>query len=352
MTPTSTLTILGQSLRSMVRRWPVLLTLYGMSLFIVLPVVLAFRATLANAFLTSPVIERMFTEFDYTTYADFLSSQRGAVEFFQRTIGPFMFVSFFLHGLVGAGVVAAMAGEGTVADFLRATGRYLGRSFRLVIYAIVVGVIVILLWSFGIAAVWGAMTSGDTIESGYVTAAVIVVALFLLPVAILSLATEYSRVIIVREDRRQVLRTFFEGFRFVFQHPVRMIIQHGFILITMLVFVGLYWVVEAEVGMTTAGGILAMLAIQQVSVLARIGIRVWHTASAVALVDAITPEVPVAVAAPAPTLAASIVATPAPASAPITPASATAVKAAPRRRKPATATKKVVRKSVKRPRSR
>jgi hypothetical protein len=46
--------------------------------------------------------------------------------------------------------------------------------------------------------------------------------------------------------------------------------------------------------MTTAGGIVAMLFIQQVSIILRIGARAWHTSSAVALVDALTPEVPLA----------------------------------------------------------
>lgn len=292
MTPISTLTILGNSVRSLVRRWPVVLALYGMTFLLVLPVVLAFRATLASTFLGNPDVEGLVGGFDFTFYTDFMSSNRGAVDLFQKTAGPFVLVSIILHGIFGAGVVAAMAGEGTVAEFMKATGQYLGRSIRLVFYALALGVLFMAIWMFALTAVWGAMTSGPAIEPEYLTAAILVVALFLLPVAIVALATEYGRVLIVREDRRAVLSSLFEGFRFVFLHPVRMIFQHGAIFLMMAIFVLLYWLVEAEVGMTSVGGIFAMLLIQQASVVLRVGVRAWHTSSAVALVDALTPEVP------------------------------------------------------------
>lgn len=313
MTPTSTLTILGNSMRALVQRWPVLLTLYGMTFLLVLPVVLAFRATLASTFLANPDVEVLVGGFNFTIYTDFLSSNRGAVDLFQRTAGPFVLVSIILHGMFGAGVVVAMAGEGTVAEFMKATGQYLGRSIRLMFYAVAIGVLFLAIWTFALTAVWNAMTAGPAIEPQYLTAAVVVAVLFLLPVAVVSLATEYGRVLIVREDRRAVLVSLFEGFRFVFLHPVCMIVQHGVIFLAMAMFVALYWLIEAEVGMTSVGGIFAMLLIQQVSVILRVGVRMWHTSSAVALVDALTPEVPLsresapAVAPPAPAPAPEII---------------------------------------------
>jgi hypothetical protein len=294
MTPISTLTILGNSVRSLVRRWPVVLTLYGMTFLLVLPVVLAFRATLASSLLGNSDTERLIGGFDFTIYTDFMSSNRGAVDLFQRTAAPFVLVSIILHGIFGAGIVAAMSGEGRIAEFMKATGQYLGRSIRLVFYALAMGVLFLAIWTFGLTAVWDAMTSGPAVEPQYLTAAIVVVTLFLLPVAVVSLATEYARVMIVREDRRSVLISLLEGFRFVFLHPVRMFFQHGAIFLMMAIFVALYWLFEAEVGMTTAGGIVAMLFIQQVSIILRIGARAWHTSSAVALVDALTPEVPLA----------------------------------------------------------
>jgi hypothetical protein len=292
MTPISTMTILANSMRTLVRRWPVLLTLYGLTFLLVLPVVLAFRSTLASALLGNPDTERLLEGFSFTMYTDFMSSNRGAVDLFQRTAGPYVLVSIILHGIFGAGVVAAMAGEGSVAEFMKAAGLYLSRSIRLVLYAVTVGGLFLVIWAFALGAVWNAMTSGPAIEPQYLTAAIVVVSLFLLPVAVLSLATEYGRVMIVRENRRSVFVSLLEGFRFVFRHPVRMFFQHGVILLMMTVFVILYWLIEAEIGMTTVGGIVAMLLIQQASIILRVGVRAWHTASAVALVDALTPEVP------------------------------------------------------------
>lgn len=300
MTPTSTLTILGRSLRASLRRWPVWLSLYGVSLLIVLPVVLALRSTLASVFADSPAAQPMLGGFDHATYDDFMLANRSAIQFFTRTVGPFMFLSILVHGVFGAGIVAAMSGVGSVEEFFRATGRFLGRSIRLVLYALMLGAIVMGLWTFGIAAVWSAMTAGDAVESRYLTAAIVVAVLFLLPVAIISLATEYGRVFVVREDRRKVLVSLFEGFRFVFLHPIRMILQHGVIFLTMIAFVALYWLIDAEIGMTSAIGIMIMLIVQQLSVFLRVGLRVWQTSSAVALVDVLTPEVPLAAeAAPA-----------------------------------------------------
>jgi hypothetical protein len=96
-----------------------------------------------------------------------------------------------------------------------------------------------------------------------------------------------------------VVVSFLEGLQFVVQHPLRMMLQHGTILMVMVGFVLLYWLVEGEVGMTTSGGVVTMLFIQQISILLRISVRVWHTTSAVMLVDAVAPEVPNVPAAPA-----------------------------------------------------
>jgi hypothetical protein len=344
------LTILGQSLRSVVRRWPVALCLYGVTLLLVLPVVLALRATLAAALMPNPSAEQLIAGFDYTTFVDLMANHKGAIDFLLRSVGPFIFVTIVLHGVFGAGVVAAMAGEGTAAEFLGATGRYLGRSVRLVCYTLLLSLIVLLLWSFAIAAVWSAMTAGDTLEPQYLIAMILVAVLFTLPVAIISLATEYGRVLIVREDRRQVLKSLLEGFRFVFLHPLRMLLQHGSILLAMVLLILLYWAVEGEVGMTSVGGVLGMFLVQQISVFLRIGVRVWNTASAVALVDAVTPEVPELL--PVPAVVAPAVVQPAPpeiiqsAPLPVEPAPKQPV-----RRKTSAPARKPVRRPVRRPRS-
>ncbi len=302
MTPTSTLTILGRSLRALFQRWPVLLTIQAVGLLLVLPIVLAFRATLVEALGSSPVVERMFSGFDHATYDDFMASQKTAISLLLKTAGPFVFVSIIINSIFGAGVAVSMAGEGTVTEFLKATGRFLGRSLRLIVYSLALAVLVLLVWTLVVGGVWSVMTSGDMVESGYLFAVVVTALLILLPVAILSLATEYARIMIVRDDRTSVLKTLFEGFAFVFKHPLRMVAQHGTIAIVMLLLVLVYWLLENAIGMTSAAGVLAMLLIQQASIFGRVAVRGWHTASGVALVDVLTPEVPVAaVAVPLPT---------------------------------------------------
>jgi hypothetical protein len=347
MTPTSTLTILGQSLRTVLRRWPVLLTIQGLTVLLVLPVVLAFRSTLSYAFDESNVVERMLSGFDHITYEDFRAQQMWVVEFLRRTVGPLALVSTILHGVLGAGVVVAMAGEGTVAEFLKATGRFMTRSLRLVLYAVLIGGPFLLVWALAMASVWSVMTAGDAMESDYLWAAISVVVLFLLPVVILSLATEYGRVLIVREDRRQVFRSFMEGFVFVARHPVRMAAQHGTILAAMVLLVLVYWSIDQVVEMTSTAGILAMFVIQQASILARVGVRVWQTASAARLVDALTPEVPASVRTspePAPSVPVDVILGASHPAAPSKPAS--------RNRSTVRSTKRPARKPVRRPRGR
>jgi len=291
MTPTSSVRILGRSLRMLFQRWPVLLTVQGISFLLVLPVVLAFRATLANAFGTSPVLERMFLEFDHTTYADFMLGQQEAISFFRRTIGPLMLVSIIVHGMLGAGLAVSMAGEGTISEFLKATGRFLGRSFRLLLYAVLLGGSVMALWMIAVGILWSAMTSGNAVESDYLLALIVSGLLVLVPVAIISLSAEYGRILLVRGDRSKVFRALVDGFTFVVKHPLRMLVQHGFIVLNMLLLVVCYWIVEDVVGMTSVAGVLVMLFVQQSSVFGRIAMRGWHTSSGVALVDVLTPEV-------------------------------------------------------------
>lgn len=292
MTPTSTLTILGRSLQTLLQRWPVLLTLQAVGLLLVLPIVLAFRSTLVDAFGSSPVVERMFHGFDHLTYDDFMTSQKAAIAFFQKTVGPLVFVSILINSIFGAGLAVSMAGEGTVTEFLKATGRYLGRSLRLFVYALALGVLFIVVWSLVVGGIWSGMTSGDRVESEYLMAIIVTAFLIVLPVVVISLATEYARIMIVRDDRTAIAKTLFDGFAFIFMHPFRMLAQHGTIAIVMLLLVLAYWLVEDAIGMTSVTGVVAMLLIQQASIFGRVAVRSWHTASGVALVDALTPEVP------------------------------------------------------------
>lgn len=347
-TPSSySLVLRGGSLTA--QRWSIVLAIYLITLIIALPIAAAFRSSLIAVLGDGSAMSRMFSDFDYTVYDDFMRNSNHIVEVFTRMIFPIVLMSTIIHGLLAAGVASAIKGDATVGGFLRGTGVYLGRSAKLLSLFLILTVLVIGIWSIGLGFIWSAMTAGNVTESAYLWASIVVAGLFLIPIAVLSLALEYARIIMVRDELTGAFKAMGKGLAFVGQHPIRMIAMHGTLVLLMLAFIALYWLLEGFIGMTSVAGIVLVFILQQLSVVARVAVRAWHTASGVELASSLAEEPgSVAVMTSAPAEAAPA---PAPASAPVIAAApAVTVKRATRKvvRKPAAprrpAVKKVVRK--------
>lgn len=282
------------------KRWTVLLIIYLINLLLVLPIAWSFRSTLAAALGDSSVIGRMFTDFDFTVYDDFTRNSKEAIDVLTRMLFPLVIISTIIHALLGGGLAVSMKGEGTVREFMKGTGEYLGRSAKLLALFGLLSIIVFTVWTALLAILWSGLTSGNVVENGYILAAAVVVFLFLLPVAYLSLASEYARILTVRDELTGMFRAMGSGLSFVAMHPLRMIAMHGSLFLVIIVLVCVYLVLENFIGMTSAAGIIVVLLIQQASVFGRVAVRAWHTAAGVELAASLAPVAPAAPVEPAP----------------------------------------------------
>ena len=77
------------------------------------------------------------------------------------------------------------------------------------------------------------------------------------------------------------MKSAWNGLVMVVRHPIRMIMLHGSVFLTLVAAVLLYWIIEGVVEMTSAIGVIVMFVIQQVFILYRILTRVWNTANGV-----------------------------------------------------------------------
>jgi hypothetical protein len=89
---------------------------------------------------------------------------------------------------------------------------------------------------------------------------------------------DYARIKTVLEDRRNIFRAALDGLRFVVKHPLS-----SFGVYYLLFFLGVvlsvaYVLLKESIVQSSAGGVLLAFAVQQVFILALVGVRCWTLA--------------------------------------------------------------------------
>ena len=261
--------------------WRVLVALYCFNLILVLPLVLAFRATFAVLLGAFPAIEELFPGFNFMLYNDLTRTFGHAVSMVSASFFPVAVLSLILHAFLGMGLAHVLDAGGSIREFFSAVGSFAGRATRLLLIFLVAGGLLLVAWGFLCGTLFALMTSGQATEDTYLRGILVFVLLMGAALAVVSLGAEYARIFTVRENGRSMLRNAWRGVVFVVSHPVRIVSIHGFLLVSILISAVLYWFLESIVGMTSTVGVILLLFLQQTFVVVRIFIRMWNTAGAV-----------------------------------------------------------------------
>jgi len=94
---------------------------------------------------------------------------------------------------------------------------------------------------------------------------------------------DYARIKTVLEERRNIFRAALDGLRFVARHPLSSFGVYYLLFALGVVLSVAYILLKESIVQSSAGGVLLVFAVQQVFILALVGVRCWTYAGELSL---------------------------------------------------------------------
>ena len=288
-----TLHALMTGIRTTNRSFRLIALLYSVNLLIAAILAWGFHSVLTRTIGDSMSLENLVKGFDYTVYSDYLFKYGGRITALLSQISWLIFFYLLLNTLLGGGTIASLKDSNnrfSMSSFFENCGAYFFRFLRLLL---IFGVILLLIgfvssMAFGI--LYSVLASNAVSEVWPIVCAVILFLLFLFVVMLIVMMADYAKVATVVDDAQSMLKTSWQGIKFVFQHFPSTVGLQSSMIILLLIAVVAYLILENQIGMSTPLAILTMFIIQQASV----GFKVWSRVATVAgeinLFDTLEPK--------------------------------------------------------------
>jgi hypothetical protein len=248
------------------------LVLYFANLLMALPVAMAFRAVLQAGFGGSMSPSTLMEGLDFTTLSDFMINHGTDLSALFRQLSWLMIVSMLLNAFLAGGVLTVLKdsrGKYTATSFFGGCGAYLGRFLRLFALFVVVLLLVSLIVGTIVGLLADALIESANSEVMDFWIRIATVVLFLLPVTILMMISDYTKVSMVLNEERSVLKSAWKSTGFVFRHFFRTFgLELLLLLVPVLLYV-LYALIDLSVGISSNLTILLMMIIQQLFIALR-----------------------------------------------------------------------------------
>ncbi|RPJ75091.1 MAG: hypothetical protein EHM24_04905 [Acidobacteria bacterium] len=235
------------------------------------------------------------------TLIELLQRDAGVVPMLLATVAALVGVSLLSNAFLAGGMLEVLlAGDDRrlLHRFFRGAGHFFFRSLALLAIAALFVVVVGGLAAAALSAALRPLAAGGS-EAGGFLSGVLTLGVLALVAGVFMLALDYARVVLVIGDRRGAVRTWFRALRFVLVHPVATGAIGILFAILVLTTLWLAAWLPLQLGATEWRAILTAVAVQQLLILARIGVRVSQIAAQAHLYELATPTpVPEPAAAP------------------------------------------------------
>ena len=285
-----------EGIRQTNRSFLIVLLLFGVNFLFAGIVAMLFRSVVSTTFGNSLAPLKLVPDFDFTVYVDFATKNQGKLSAVYALITWFVVLNNFLSMFFDGGIIASVQSDTErfrFQSFCSSCGEYFGRFLRLfcivVPVMLVSGFVMIFLSGFVSSALVGSGETEIQLLRGFAIAAVI----FLLPMSILFLASDYARVITVVENERQMFLAFWHGLRFVFRNLFKVFTLFLLYFIFSLLFLGCWAALTTQVVVDSGFLVLGVFLIQQIIAIGRSWVRVAAIGSQVALYAGSRPVVQV-----------------------------------------------------------
>lgn len=296
---------LSTSFRQTLRSGRLIRLIYGVTLVLGLVVSLPFYNTLIAEDQNSLAFLNLLVGFDYTVFSDFMHRSGRSLRPL-LSVGRWLGVVYVLLSLFFAGGIllhfsnvsaTGLTTRFSAGSFWQGCSHYFGRFVRLfgvtLLFVIAGG---------GLWLVVGSLVSvllNDVLtERGQFWVGLGFFGLFMLTVTLLLCIGDYAKVLMFREDERNVLRAYGRAGRLVLRHPGRTFGPYWLLILTGTGLFGVYFLIDELILMRNWPTILLMLVVQQALVFARVGLKVWALGTAYGAYESLPKPAPVVRSAP------------------------------------------------------
>lgn len=251
--------------------------IYGSTLLIGLILAGAFKATLTNNFGSRPELYKLLHDFDFKVYSDFMNTFGERVHpFINQMIWfgafYFFFTVFFAGGVLKHFEVSTIKSKAQA--FFAGCAKYFFRFLRLGIYVLLIQLIVFAIIAVIFSTIFN-KAMDTSIEPTLFTIFIIWIGLHLLFFILISIVSDYAKIILVKEDSKKVWRALWSGFKFTVKKIYVTYPLYILLLIVPVLLTFVYLWLDEAIGMQSLFTVFVMALIQQLFVWVRLYIKVW-----------------------------------------------------------------------------
>ncbi|MBI9071701.1 MAG: hypothetical protein JEY94_08875 [Melioribacteraceae bacterium] len=238
-------------------------------------------------FANSLLINDLLKDFDYRAYSDLTHNFKEAIAPFISIIQWFGVGYLFFSLFLSAGILGTFIkneNEYQLKTFLRFSGKYFGRFAKLFLYTFILQLISFAVLTIPFALIITSLVDTVQSESTLVYISLVYIQIFVAVFYLFSLLADYTKIILVKENSNQVLKSMWSSVKFIYRNLKSIllyILTFWFPVSIML----LYLLIEDVIGMTSGFTIVLMIIFQQVFVWFRVLGKVWILASEVSFYD-------------------------------------------------------------------
>ena len=255
----------------------IIFIIYSVTLLLGLILAFSFNSQISNLFSSRIEVFKLLRDFDFTIYSDFMNNYSYLVQpFIQMIIWFSMFYLFFTIFFAG-GVFKSFEGsiiKSKSQAFFAGCAKYFFRFLRLGIYTIIFQLIIHLIIGSIFASFYARLIKTST-EPAIFTVIIIWMAVHLLFFILISLISDYAKIIIVKEDSKKVWKALYGSLKFSLRKIYLAFPLYILLLIVPVAFTIFYLILDDVIGMKSGLTVLTMFLIQQLYIWLRLFSKVW-----------------------------------------------------------------------------
>ncbi|MCX6142184.1 MAG: hypothetical protein NTZ35_03095 [Ignavibacteriales bacterium] len=278
--------------RRAMSEWKMILLLYVANFLVALPLVMAFRSSLASGFGQSMDSSNLMQGLDFSVMLDFLNQHRDGIRAIMQQIYWVLLVYMLINTLLAGGVLTVVRNKKekfSASAFFGGCGVYFLRFLRLFL---IFGVLLVVVLSIAIGVLGGIGNSIADNASSELTeywVRIVTLAVLSLLAMLIIMVADYAKIIVVAHDEHSMLKTAWRSAKLVSRYFFRTFgLQLLMVFVPIVLFVVYLWL-DLSIGMTSGITILVMFILQQLFIVSKAWTKVFFFAGELSLYYSLQP---------------------------------------------------------------
>jgi len=284
----------SSSFRRAISEPKMVLVLFVINILTAIPLAMAFRGVLKAGLGSSMAASELMGGMDFTVFADFMRLHYEELSAVFNQIAWVMALYMLVNTFLSGGILTGLrwnSSSSSISEFFSGCGRYFARFLRLFFLFVIVLVIFVPILTVVLALLSQLFIRNSTSEITDFVFGCIQIVLFMVPVTIILMISDYAKIAVVVNDETAMVKTAWRSTKFVFNHFFKTFGLELLMLLVPLVLFAIYMLLDLSIGMTTYLTIIVMLIIQQIFMVSRAWSKVFFFAGEMSLYQSLQPVV-------------------------------------------------------------